>query len=616
MSLKYNLIKNNIRFASFFWLLNGFLLLTIGFSYWQWFNKTNNNLLTITYLISVQYGLFCLFGVILLFIHSLTAFLSKKWFYTIGILLGLVSSAILAADTLVFAQYRFHFNGFIIELFFAEGVIHFSWFTWLIAICLTFILFVLQLTFCWLANKLTIKKLHWPIRFINYILIIICLVGSQLVHIWEDANYRNRIPSYSHYFPLYYPITAKRKLMRWGWVNPATAQQRAEDDLDNDHDGTLKYPLQAISFKKPIKPYNILFILIDAWRYDDFNSTATPHLYQFAQQSIRFNQHVSGGNATLMGIYSLFYSIPPTYWTATNYSGKRPIFMQTLADQGYQFTIHSSAALNHPPFDRTVFRNITNLTIKTVGSAPIKKDRQITLDFLEFLNKHDPQQPFMGFMFYDAAHGYDLDKYAVKPFQPYWKRVDHIRLNNNFDPLPYHNRYLNALYNDDLLIGNILNELEQKGLLEKTIIIFSSDHGEEFNDNKKNYWGHGSNYSKAQIHVPLFIYWPNKQPQEVNYQTTHYDIIPTLMTQAMGVTTPANTYSIGHDLFAEEPIRQDVIIGSYYNYAVVSTDEINVIQPNGQIERLDNHLNHKTTKELTGIRLKAILDQMSRFFQK
>lgn len=41
-------------------------------------------------------------------------------------------------------------------------------------------------------------------------------------------------------------------------------------------------------------------------------------------------------------------------------------------------------------------------------------------------------------------------KYEV--FKPYWKSVNHMELNNSFDPAPYLARYKNAVrYTDDLI---------------------------------------------------------------------------------------------------------------------------------------------------------------------
>ncbi|MDP2558646.1 sulfatase-like hydrolase/transferase [Photobacterium damselae subsp. piscicida] len=90
-----------------------------------------------------------------------------------------------------------------------------------------------------------------------------------------------------------------------------------------------------------------------------------------------------------------------------------------------------------------------------------------------------------------------------------------------------HNRYKNALFYIDGLIAKVLKHID----LQNTIIVITSNHGQEFNDNKQNYWGHSSNYSDVQIHVPLYVYLPEHNGQVINYRTNHYDIMPTLMSK-------------------------------------------------------------------------------------
>ena len=41
--------------------------------------------------------------------------------------------------------------------------------------------------------------------------------------------------------------------------------------------------------------------------------------------------------------------------------------------------------------------------------------------------------------------------------------------------------------------------------------------------------GHNSNFSDAQIGVPLIAHFPKQESKQIKYRTTHYDIIPTLM---------------------------------------------------------------------------------------
>jgi membrane-anchored protein YejM (alkaline phosphatase superfamily) len=125
-------------------------------------------------------------------------------------------------------------------------------------------------------------------------------------------------------------------------------------------------------------------------------------------------------------------------------------------------------------------------------------------------------------------------------------------------------------------IGKVLKALEESGLTDNSIIIITGDHGEEFNDNKKNFWGHGSNFTSAQIHVPLIIHWPGKRQQTFVHQTSHQDIVPTLMKDAFGCDSEFSGYSTGTHLLDEKK-RPPFIIGGYYDYAIMEPSQIDII---------------------------------------
>ena len=102
-----------------------------------------------------------------------------------------------------------------------------------------------------------------------------------------------------------------------------------------------------------------------------------------------------------------------------------------------------------------------------------------------------------------------------KLFKPSLDEVNFLALNDNYDAEPFINLYKNSLHYIDGKVGEVLDSLT--GKLDNTIVIFTSDHGEEFNDSKLSYWGHNSNYSKYQTAVPLIIHWTNKAPAITNY---------------------------------------------------------------------------------------------------
>ena len=165
-----------------------------------------------------------------------------------------------------------------------------------------------------------------------------------------------------------------------------------------------------------------------------------------------------------------------------------------------------------------------------------------------------------------------------------------MQLGNETDPTPFFNLYRNCTWHTDSLIGCILQKLETRGLLENSVVIISGDHSQEFNENKKNFWGHNGNFSDAQIHVPLLYYYPGVTPGQITHQTTHYDIIPTLMHTWLGVNNPYSDYSMGQLL--SDSLRPPFhITGSFDNHAVITDSVIYEKKTAGRLIITDRQLN-------------------------
>ncbi len=341
------------------------------------------------------------------------------------------------------------------------------------------------------------------------------------------------------------------------------------------------YPEHELVFARHIPKVNVLMIVIDTWRADMLNATVTPNIAQFASQSIRFTNHYSGGNFTRPGIFSLLYSLTPNYWYQIRQHQVGPILIQQLLDDNYHVKVLLSASPRFPDFVDTVFRAVPQAWQDTPGMDAAQRDLNITNEFEQFLATRDPAQPFFGFLFYDAVHNWcGSSQPYQKPFLPSITTCNRLALSGQTNPLPYLNRYRNAVHYDDQLIGNILNELKQNALLKNTIIMITADHGEEFNDSHRGMWGHGSAFDSYQLHVPFILYWPGVKPHRVTYRTSHYDVVPTLMHDLLKCSNAAATYSVGHDLFSKNRPPY-IIIGSYGRYATLYDHSIKVNYPGG-----------------------------------
>ncbi|WP_425668971.1 DUF3413 domain-containing protein [Vibrio owensii] len=560
------------------------------------------------YLLATQFGWLGLIALPLMLGCLLLSFLPTRMFKVVVITIAITLLIMLKVDILVFQQYKLHINGLLIRMFFEGGrdVFEISWMSWLIFISDIALLAIGLACTVWLANKLAQSRAKFVIVAVWFSL----LLSTQVIHAYKNALYDDEVSQFSNNWPLYYPLTARKFIYRHHLVDETIASQNRVE-LKNIESSSLNYPLAPVNVEPKAKQPNVLFILVDAWRYSDATPEIMPNVSKFSEKTVNFSQHMSGGNSTQAGIFSLFYSLPATYWDSFYASQKSPVFMDTLQNQGYRMGIFGSAPLTSPPLSRTVFKKVKELTLKQTGETQIERDQQITDEFIQF-QKQDSDKPYFSFLFYDSAHGTSFPEPEFAKFKPYWERVDHILLNNDFDASLYHNRYKNSLYFIDSLIAKVLKNVD----LENTIVVITSDHGEEFNDHKMNYWGHTGNYSDTQVHVPLYVYLPDHQAEQINYRTTHYDIVPTLMNELFDVKGNTQSYSVGRDLFDNCVPRNWFIAGSYYNYALVGKETMLVVNPGGHSQQLNNQLKVDTEHQVPVNVIQDSLDEMSRFYKK
>lgn len=156
-----------------------------------------------------------------------------------------------------------------------------------------------------------------------------------------------------------------------------------------------------------------------------------------------------------------------------------------------------------------------------------------------FLGQRDPAKPFFGFWFYDSVHGYSYPDPHRGPYSNLWQPIDRTQLNATFDPESYANRHGNAVHFVDGLVQRVVEDLKRRDLIHATLILVTSDHGEEFNDNKLNFWGRGSNYARAQLYVPFFLLWPGRSKQVFADRSGHMDIASTLLTELLACENPS-----------------------------------------------------------------------------
>ncbi len=113
--------------------------------------------------------------------------------------------------------------------------------------------------------------------------------------------------------------------------------------------------------------------------------------------------------------------------------------------------------------------------------------------------------------------------------------------------------YYSAISLIDKNVGRILDHLEETGLAENTLVLFTSDHGEMLAD--KGFYQKALPYDPA-CRIPFVVRWPGRVPAGSRRAefVDLLDILPTCL-DAAGVPYPAQDALAGESLFTAAPRR-------------------------------------------------------------
>ncbi|MFZ5980039.1 MAG: sulfatase-like hydrolase/transferase [Candidatus Zixiibacteriota bacterium] len=446
---------------------------------------------------------------------------------------------------------------------------------------------------------------------------VLMFAVSQVMHIVAYEKNDSRVTNITPYLPFYMPITSHANADRYGEVLPLGEH---EDDLraSANRYGTLNYPMRPLEFQNETgtKPPNIVMILLESWRFDAMNEQITPRIYELSKKSSVFLDHFSCGNQTTLGVFGLFYGLHATYWNAVKANNElidNPVLIDELKRRGYDFGIYARSNFERHKIKDAVFRGI-DVFENFAGNDIMLHDVEMTERAATFVrNRVKNNIPFFSFLFYKSNHmpyRYPESRELFKPAA----ELNMVFTDRDTDPTPFLNDYCNATHYVDSLIGRLLDELNSLGVMDNTIIIVTTDHGEQFNDNRENYWGHGSNFTIFQTKVPFVLYLPGREPREITYRTSHNDLPPTLLSDWFGATTPAEYYCNGRRLFDPAPVMRPLVLGSYVNYAYIFGDDVYEIFPM-YTKKYKLYDIKREASQPDPVLLKQTIEEISRFYR-
>ena len=511
------------------------------------------------FFVLVMVGLFCL---------PIVLVPGLKWLVP---MMGGIWLVLLAADIIVFTAYKFHINLFFIQMFFLDfkglglpGILM------MYAAISAGLLFLLSFGVWRWALRINTWLKSWRLWGIFFFLVSMFCV-NQSVHAWASYFYRTEITRYSAYLPFYFPVQDPKGATWLSHVMPTVfpAVDGQSVTSSSKYKNLIHYPLSQPDCHSEKLP-NIVMVVIESWQADTLNKAVMPFTSQLASTAWHFQNHISGGNATIPGVFSLMTGLHASYYDAfkSQPADNKSFFTESLYRSGYQSKVFTNSSFENFGLKPLLFSRVSaDNYFSPKEIDPDKGDIQIFYAWLNSLSQPN-NQPRFDFLFFSASH-YPYD-YPIenKKFMPVSDDKSAHLLRRDMDTRPLKNDYLNSLNFIDGLLSKVVNSLTQRQDWENTWLLVVGDHGEEFNENGLKYWGHASNFSQWQTHVPLIVKPPAPfQAKQFKQYSTHQDIVPSLMTYALGChPEDINQYANGL-LLDHLPEKRSTVLGSYVSSA-------------------------------------------------
>jgi choline-sulfatase len=351
--------------------------------------------------------------------------------------------------------------------------------------------------------------------------------------------------------------------------------------------------------ERSLKPAeNVIVLVVDTLRADKlrpFNPQTrveTPAVDRFASEGVVFELAQSPENWTKPAVASILTGLHPQTHQQKTGEAALPssalLLSEHLKDNGFAT---GSFIANGYVSDRFGFDqgwdDYTNY-IREGGSTEARdvfdaagnwieahKDERF-FAYIQTIDPHVPYDPpgeFVGM--YDPSE-YDgqvrprmtgdlLEKAKRRPPEVVFDARDKRRIEALHDgEITQHDRFF----------GAFLERLAALGVSEDTLIVVTSDHGEEFDDHGS--WGHGHSVYQELLHVPLMFRLPNRLPAgaKVSHAVSTLDVSSTV-TELLGV--PAMPHNEGHALvglmLGDAPAQPPVAFSDFQDdRRVVTTD--------------------------------------------
>jgi choline-sulfatase len=301
----------------------------------------------------------------------------------------------------------------------------------------------------------------------------------------------------------------------------------------------------------PRQPYNVVLIVVDTLRADHlgawgYSRPTSPNLDRLAASGRRYARATSQAAWTTASIGSLMTSKYPSTIGLDKERVAMPRDVTTLAETLREEGLRTGAVVSHSfcsdeyNFDQG-FESFddTNVLGHVGVSSPGVTERA-----LAFVDEHQQEPFFLWVHYFDPHFAYTLHEgHDFAPESTYAGPVrDEMRYSqlNDLELEPRDVEELHRLYDSEISwtdhhVGLLLDHLEALGLADRTMVVFTADHGEEFLDHGR--LGHAKTLYEEMVRVPLIVRCPRWSPGVIDTPVANLDIFPTVLA-CLGVRVP------------------------------------------------------------------------------
>jgi arylsulfatase A-like enzyme len=194
---------------------------------------------------------------------------------------------------------------------------------------------------------------------------------------------------------------------------------------------------------------------------------------------------------------------------------------------------------------------------------------------VQFINRWQ-DQPFFLYLSHYAVHtwlggkGHLINKYRFKNADGRYQRSgyeDKVKIWKEQYVTPSLGAVLESL---DQTVGMVMDKLDELGLSENTIVVFTSDNGgEEFVTSNVPLRAGKSTLYEGGLRVPLVVRWPDNIPANTlnKFPTCNFDFYPTLA-EAVGITPNPAQHMDGRSILSvlKDPENEMTPETYYWHY--------------------------------------------------